>query len=326
LDSDEIAGEIDARKRELFYLLAVMVLLAGALYRILHFQILNPVNHLVKGVKKIHEGAYAYRIPFKSANELGQLSTSVNHALENLQELVIAQVVQDALLPDNLPGIAGYEIYAGTRPMTKLGGDYYDFFVNPSGELVVVMADVAGHGIQAALLMAMAKAAFMVGQTSEGTAMTIMHKLNQTFCHLRQSSVKTMLTCQVLSFLPDSGACALINAGHCPPLTISSDRQVTVHQFRTLPLGYSSSRTFEQMTITIASGDTLVLYSDGIIEALNDREEMLGQEGFVELVRASAHPDLKTFHAGMFARYDEWRAAQNDDITFVLIRRTADEN
>ena len=324
MSDDKILSVTDSQKRDLWVLLCVMFLLAFALYRILNFQILNPVNQLIKGVAKINAGVYSYRIPFKSDNELGRLCGSVNHALENLQELVIAQVVQEALLPDNLPQIAGYELYAGTRPMTRLGGDYYDYFVNRSGQLIVVMADVAGHGVQAALLMAMAKSAILVGQSEENNGMAIMQRLNQTFCHLRKSAISTMLTCQVLTFQPDSGDCTLINAGHCPPLTVSQDREVVINHFKTLPLGYNNSRVFEQTGLNVRPGETLILYSDGIIEALNEKDEMLGQEGFINVVKASCNSDLKTFYDNMYARYESWRSVQNDDITFVLIRRTAD--
>ncbi|EKD82905.1 MAG: hypothetical protein ACD_39C01015G0002 [uncultured bacterium] len=326
LSFDSIEDEVAHYKAAFAGLFLLTLLFTAALYNLLNYQILNPVNQLVTGVEKVRAGDYAYRVSLQSENELGSLGNSINTTMENLQELAIARTVQEALLPESTPAIAGFEIYAKTRPMTKLGGDYYDFFVNHEGRLLAMIADVAGHGIQAALIMAMAKSVMLLSRQEGAASELIMARLNATFCSLRKSSIRTMLTGQMFTFMPSQGRCELVNAGHCAPLIISADgREVHALGSQSLPLGYGVNRTFNSEAIDLSPGSTLLLYTDGILESMDSSGQMLGPKGFVELIRASHCSDLATFYDNMFARYENWRASQDDDITFVLIRRTSDE-
>ncbi|OGK08220.1 MAG: hypothetical protein A2W80_14270 [Candidatus Riflebacteria bacterium GWC2_50_8] len=326
LNFDLIEDEVGQYKAVFAGLFLLTLLFTVALYNLLNYQILNPVNQLIAGVEKVRAGDYAYRVSLKADNELGSLGNSINNTMENLQELAIARTVQEALLPESTPAIAGFEIYAKTRPMTKLGGDYYDFFVNHEGRLLAMIADVAGHGVQAALIMAMAKSVMLLARNEEAISEQIMERLNATFCSLRKSSIKTMLTGQMLTFLPAKNSCELVNAGHCAPLIISADgKEVKAVGGKSFPLGYGVNRKFNSEAIELAPGSTLLLYTDGILECIDSSGQMLGPKGFVELVRASYCSDLATFYDNMFARYEKWRVSQDDDITFVLIRRTSDE-
>jgi len=326
LSFDSIADEVDQYKTVFVSLFLLTLLFTVALYNLLNYQILNPVNQLVTGVEKVRAGDYSYRVPLIAENELGSLGNSINKTMENLQELAIARTVQEALLPESTPAIAGFEIYAKTRPMTKLGGDYYDFFVNHDGRLLVMIADVAGHGVQAALIMAMAKSVMLLARQEGAVSEQIMTRLNATFCGLRKSSIRTMLTGQMLTFLPSQNRCELVNAGHCAPLIISADgREVNAVVSQSLPLGFGANRKFNSEAIVLEPGSTLLLYTDGILESMDSYGQMLGPKGFIELIRASYCSDLETFYDNMFARYEKWRVSQDDDITFVLIRRTGDE-
>jgi len=327
LDFDSIMSEVEQHKIALAGLLLTALFFTLALYNLLNYQILNPVNQLIIGVEKVRSGDYAYRVALKTANELGNLGASINETMENLQEMAIAQTVQESLLPESAPTIAGFEIYAKTRSMTKLGGDYFDFFVNQEGRFVAMIADVSGHGVQAALMMAMTKSVLLLAQNDGVASEQIMESLNTTFLNLRKSEINTLLTGQIITFSPSENNCELVNAGHWPPLVISSDgREVTVVNCRSLPLGFEKNRKFHSDAIELAQGSTLILYTDGILESVNSADKVLGLPGFIELIKESFCADLATFYDNLFAGYEKWRVTQDDDITFVLIRRTGDEN
>jgi len=327
LDFAAIKDEVDQHKVALAGLLMLTLLFTVALYNLLNYQILNPVNRLIAGVEKVRFGDYAYRIALRTDNELGSLATSIDKTMENLQELAIAKTVQEALLPENTPELAGFEIYAKTCPMTKLGGDYYDYFVNHDGRLVAMIADVAGHGAQAALIMAMAKSVLLLARNESIACEQMMERLNETLVSLRKSAINTMLTGQMLTLFSSQKKCNLVNAGHCPPIIVSADgREVKAMKCQSFPLGYGKNRKFTSATFELEHRSILILYTDGILESINSANQMLGPEGFLELIKESFNKDLATFYDNMFARYEKWRVSQNDDITFVLIRRTSDEN
>lgn len=326
-DYSPIFAEIDSLKKVMGGLFLLSILFSLSLYRLLNYQILKPIEHLVTGVEKVKARDYAHRIPIQSDNELGKLGKSINDTLENLQELEIARVVQEELLPEDSLENKNFEVFAQTRPMHKLGGDYYDFYANSDGKLMAMIADVAGHGVQAALMMAMAKSVFLLEQGDLSNEDVIMNKLNSTFYKLRKSAIKTMMTCQIVSFSAETGKSYLNNAGHCPPLIVSSDgKHVTTLDLPSMPLGYGGQRNFLPKHFELPPGSIMVLYTDGIVESLNSEQKVLGTEGFIAIIKESFSSDLKTYYNGIMTLYDDWRENQEDDITFVLIRRKEDES
>ncbi|EKD81279.1 MAG: hypothetical protein ACD_39C01878G0001, partial [uncultured bacterium] len=277
LESDAVQAEIGRYKANLLKMLVVTFLFSWALYVLLNLQILTPVNQLVTGVEKVRDGDYAHRVVIAADNELGKLAKSFNHTLENLRELLIAQQVQSALLPESLPEFAGFATFARTKPMQKLGGDFYDLFVDHQGNLLCVIGDVAGHGTQAALMMAMAKSVMIMSQLEKLTAGETMARLNSTFFSLRKSAIKTMMTCQIFTLSLEAGGSGMINAGHCPPLIVSADgREVATLDSQSFPLGFGRNREFPATPLALAAGSTLILYTDGVLESINSEGLMLG--------------------------------------------------
>ncbi|MGM0600234.1 MAG: SpoIIE family protein phosphatase [Candidatus Rifleibacteriota bacterium] len=316
---DSIYKRIQNLKIKLIILLIMTVLFSLSLYLLLSNQILVPVNQLIKGVEFVRTKSYQKRVDFTASNEFGSLANSINHTLENLQEFEIARIVQESLLPSASISNEHYEIEGRTDPMSKLGGDYFDFFINQNRETLLLLGDVAGHGVQAALMMAMAKSVFMLEQNQAMAHLKIMDSLNNTFLKLRKSSIKTMMTGQVLLLNNDRNS-YFINAGHTSPLLITEDSIQTIES-PSYPLGFSKNRQFKPIPFQLNANNIMLLYTDGIIESLNAKGEILGNEGFFELVKKARSKNLKEFQANLFSLYNEWTQIQNDDLTFVLIKR-----
>lgn len=306
-------------RNSILVILLIILFFSFALYILLSQQILNPVGKLVIGVEKVKQLDYHHKIDLLSENEFGALAKSVNHTLESLAELEIAKVVQEALLPEETLKTGNFEVYGATQPMHKLGGDYFDYFVKDENVLHVFLADAAGHGVQAALMMAMAKSALLLESASACSSADIMHSLNRTFYQLRQSTIKTMLTGQLLRFIKDKGF--LINAGHCYPVVLGPNGQ-TLHEVEqgSYPLGYLLKRKFNESEFDFKPGSTIVLFTDGLIESLNSRNEPLGTEGFFQILRDSYDHKLEKFYANIISRVKTWQCRQEDDLTIVLIR------
>jgi hypothetical protein len=316
---NSLYNRIQDLKTKLATLLIMTIIFSVSLYQLLHHQILIPVNKLIDGVKLVKSKSYQKRVNFESKNELGNLSKSINHSLENLQEFEIAKTVQESLLPQSSISNEVYEIEGRTHPMSKLGGDYFDFTLTPENEILLLMGDVAGHGVQAALMMAMAKSVFMLEQTGPEAHVNIMKSLNQTFYRLRKSSIKTMMTGQVV-LLSNQADSLITNAGHTTPIIINENSIETIN-LASYPFGFSQKRKFKFTPFRLKENDIMVLYTDGIIESLNSREEMLGNEGFADMLKAAYSKNLNEFHNNIFALYNDWATSQSDDLTFLLIKR-----
>ncbi|NCB40111.1 MAG: hypothetical protein EOM80_15230 [Erysipelotrichia bacterium] len=323
VDHDLLQGDIRRLKNRIWSLVGWSILITVSLFYILGHYLIMPIKAMAAGVEMVRKQNYSYRINMPLANEFGRLSHSIDESLENLQELEIAKTVQESLLPQDSLDLDEFFIIARTRSMTSMGGDYYDFVVDRDKNAAILMADVAGHGIQAALLMAMAKSTLLLNDSACAEPEIIMSALNRTFCTLRKSSITTMMTGQIVS-ISCAGELNFLNAGHCPPLVVSdTGKEVTPVNSQALPFGFSLKRKFERMPVSLSAGDTMILYSDGILESSNLRGEMLGEDGFAELAKNCYDADCKCYLDKLFSAYDNWAASQQDDITFVMIRRKA---
>ncbi|NLF98229.1 MAG: SpoIIE family protein phosphatase [Candidatus Riflebacteria bacterium] len=320
VDHELLQRDVGRLTNRIWSLVGWSVLVILSLLYILGHYLIMPIKALADGVDMVRNKNYSYRISMPQDNELGRLGHSIDESLENLQELEIARTVQESLLPQDSLDLASYFVVARTRSMTSMGGDYYDFIVDSDNNAAILMADVAGHGIQAALMMAMAKSALLLNDSACSEPEVIMSALNRTFCTLRKSSITTMMTGQIIS-ISCTGAISLLNAGHCPPLFISSSREITTVCNHALPFGFAPRRKFESMPIAMSAGDIMILYSDGILECANRQGRMLGEEGFADLARNCYDTDCTRYLDNLFNAYDRWAASQQDDITFVMIRR-----
>jgi len=221
---------------------------------------------------------------------LTSVASQAAYAVENAQlheaalreraiahELAIAHEVQQGFLPETRPKLPGYDFFDFYEPAQQLGGDYFDYVRLRDGRLAVVLADVSGKGISAALLMARLSAEVRYSLASHASAADAVGHLNNVFCENRWEDRFITMILGVLD--PTAHRVTFVNAGHLPPLLHGGGatcEAVTYAQTR-LPLGVDRDVKHVETTVTLRPGDSVTLYSDGITEAMNARGELYGR-------------------------------------------------
>lgn len=279
---------------------------------------LDAKRHFEQGDLEILAGiAMQAGIAIQNAQMHEQLLAQ--HRVE--QDLQLARNVQRAFLPASSPNLSGYEFYDYYQSADQIGGDYYDYIQFGDGRLAIIVADVVGHGVTAAMLMAKlsAEARFLLASHADpAEAVTI---LNNQICNLGVEKFVTLL-CLVLD--PGSGKVEIVNAGHMAPLWLKADGDIVEpgDETRGVPIGIIEDFAYEMTPIRISSGDRLILYTDGINEAPAPDGTLFGIERLHQLARRESRQlqaagtriidEVKRFTEG---------AAQADDMCLVIVGR-----
>ncbi len=285
-------------------------------------QFLEPVKELENGVKAIGEQNFRYRIPISGADEFGHLVGVFNRAIESLEDLEVAKIVQENLFPPEPMIQGGLEVFGRSVSMTRLGGDYYDYFSIDNDYAGVLMGDVAGHGVPAALLMAMAKASVLLAdETQRHSPAFLLEALHKVIYRVKSSKIKRMMTCQYFAINTGDGTFKFANAGHCFPVLIKS-RGRSIEQLKQVgtPLGITKKVKYKEEQLKLEDGDIVLLYTDGIIESKNRDGLELGFERFEQLALDSYDDNLEKFYQKIFDDYLRWTPTAEDDITMILFR------
>lgn len=316
---------INGRINEIRFRLIIFALLSLGLTSgigwMLSAQFMNPVKELEKGVQAIGRQDFRYRLPVSSADEFGRLSTVFNSAIESLEDLEVAKIVQENLFPQEGLKVNSLQVFGRSVAMTRLGGDYFDFFALDGGKVGILMGDVAGHGVPAALLMAMAKASVLLSEEEKHRPSLMLASLHKVIYRVKSSKIKRMMTCQYFCIDSQSGEYEVSNGGHCfPALIRSRGEDVELLKLIGTPLGITKKPRYEDVSGRLAAGDILLLYTDGIIESQNADGLEMGFDRFAEMLKREYDPDLESYYARIFAGYKNWAAEADDDITMVLIK------
>jgi serine phosphatase RsbU (regulator of sigma subunit) len=230
-----------------------------------------------------------------------------------------AAEIQANLLPRELPALPGYEIVASSQLCRAVGGDYYDFLVD-RGRLFFALGDVSGKGTGAALLMAMLRAAvrssWTEGSLSEGVA-----RANQTLCQTIPESRYASLFLGCLD--PGDGRFTFVNAGHYPPVAVRADGRVEALGEGGPVLGVLRAAAFVETTSTLAPGEALVLFSDGVVEARDALDQEFGQERIASVVAREREAAAARLHDQLLRELDVHLGGEavTDDRTLVVVKR-----
>jgi sigma-B regulation protein RsbU (phosphoserine phosphatase) len=237
------------------------------------------------------------------------------------RDLEIAREIQSWLMPSEAPHVPGVDIAFASRPANTVAGDYYDAFFRPNGHLLIVVADVAGKSIPAALLTATLQASLRTLAALPGTLPELVDRVNGYACE--QSLQGRRFTTAFLGELePATGALTYVNAGHNWPVLQHATGSVERLEAGGLPLGINSSRPYESGSATLAAGDLLLIFTDGLVEAEDDHAHEFGEERMLPVVRAlqgvTAAEGIKRIMSSVDAFVGLTR--QHDDITCLLLR------
>jgi phosphoserine phosphatase RsbU/P len=234
-------------------------------------------------------------------------------------------------MPAEAPSVPGVDIAFATRPANTVAGDYYDAFFRPAapGEearLLLVVADVAGKSIPAALLMATLQASLRTLAALPGSLLELVGRLNEYACAQNQGGSR-FTTAFLAELEPTTGRLTWVNAGHNWPVLRHPSGQIERLETGGWPLGFAKGARYECGETTLAPNDLLLIFTDGLVEAENDREEEYGEPRMLETLaeaRGSAREVLKQLMSSADAFVGLTR--QHDDITCLVLRAFAPDD
>ena len=303
--------------------------------------IVTAVHSLHRGTQALAAGDLDTVIEIPNEDEFGDLADSFNEmtvairkgredalARDRLvRELETAREIQERLLPAEEPHLTGFEVTGASIPSREIGGDYFDFLVQGADSIGVAIGDVSGKGMPAALLMSNLQASLHGQIIHPSSVSEVVERVNDLLVKSTDSHMFATFFYGLLDTRTAQFTCT--NAGHNPPLLLRNDGQIELLTTGGLLLGMLREQPYRQATVELAPGEVVVLYTDGITEAVgpsadeNDPDAMFGEEALEQVIRASSHlPAIGIKEAILDAVANHTSGVvQSDDITLVVIRR-----
>jgi sigma-B regulation protein RsbU (phosphoserine phosphatase) len=264
--------------------------------------------------------------PWQNSQLLGKLQEQVERVRElrrtrkrRQDELQEAREIQSNLLPKKLPQVSDYEVAGMTQPVRFVGGDYYNVVRISDRETVLCIADVAGKGMAAALLMSSLQAALKPLMWQKLAPRELCRRLNRILCDLTPVN-------KFISFfyavLDDQANClTYCNAGHNPPLLVDGDGRATELNAAGAVLGQFPDWVYEQSELQLNRGDQLLMFTDGLVEACNQDQKAFGEENLVKVAtRDSKAGATEVMNALMQAASEHCGGRFQDDASLVVLR------
>lgn len=251
------------------------------------------------------------------AQALAELRT--NERLRRESE--IAREIQSSLLPRSLPENPSLDVFAGCIPAHRVGGDYYDFFAEESGRLGMLVADVAGHSIASGLIAMRFRSSFREHREHDLEMSTLFRRVNR-LVHSELRMTGHFLSAVYASYEPASGRLRYVNAGHNPPLIARGDGEFRKLDESGLLLGVLSDWDYVSGEEQLASGDTLILYTDGVVEAANQHEELFGLDRLQHAITKYRHRSSKELYHYVLKEIYRFQDEDytRDDVTLVVLK------
>jgi hypothetical protein len=296
--------------------------------------ILRALNALRQGTARLRSGNLRYRIPIEGNDDLWDVADSFNEMAGDLDkareleieneriegELSLARRIQARLLPGEVPAVAHLELAGLYVPARQVGGDYYDFLPMGPDRVGLIVADVSGKGIPAALLMSSFRAS-LLSQDLEGKGPGLILATLNSFLH-RSVEPGRFVTAFLAVLTPSTGQLVYSNAGHNPPFLLREDGSAHLMKEGGLVLGLFGQGNYEQVEVQLSPGDLLALYTDGVTEAQSEDEEFWGEDRLLDLLRGSRVDPCRKIIRDILSEVRTFTGdhGQGDDITMVLAR------
>ena len=340
-------------------LLAVLVL-AGLFLLAVPFisnqvaeRFVSPIHELADGVREIASGNLEKKLSINTGNEIEHLAVCFNAMTDELQsqmknlaqvtadkeristELSVATNIQESMLPRIFPPFPEkkeFDIYANMHPAKEVGGDFYDFYMVDENHVMITIADVSGKGVPAALFMVIAKTIlknFALTMSGSNDLAPLVSCTNDQLC--QNNDAMMFVTAFVGLLNIKTGHFSYVNAGHNPPLVYRSkeNKFSYMNVKRNFVLGGMDELNFVGQDLTLEPGDKLFLYTDGVTEALNEAEELYGEERLLQTLNAPETNSLNLQELLAAVQKSLSRhvgtAAQSDDITMLALSYYGDK-
>ena len=297
--------------------------IAHRLFAIISQRLRDSESHLVQDLRSRNQALHQALIDLQAAQDQLVAQEKLEH------ELAMARTIQQNLLPKTTPSIPGWQINAVWEPAHAVSGDFYDFIAFPDGKLGLIVGDVTGKGVPAALVMATTHSVLRavtgsIEKTYPDSPGEILTRVNNILC---QDMPKFMfVTCLLMIVNPQDGSLTVANAGHVLPIHITSQ---DIHEIRAigLPLGLIPDQNYDSVSSQLKPGESLFFLSDGLVEAHDPHGEMYGSNRLIEQLTLCCDTPafdgqklinqlLQELHA---FTGEGWE--QEDDLTFVTLAR-----
>jgi serine phosphatase RsbU (regulator of sigma subunit)/anti-sigma regulatory factor (Ser/Thr protein kinase)/transposase len=302
---------------------------------------IRPFQKILEGVQAVSQGDLNAKIEVDSQDEFGVLAKIFNEMTVKIQdsqaglveqerlqkEMQVAQEIQHTLLPASFPQVEGYEIGATYRAAKEVGGDYYDFFWVDPTTLGIVVADVSGKGVPGSLVMTMIRTAMRLEARGNWSAADVLAKVNQ---HVTADMKRGMFVTMFYIILDSRDrSINFASAGHNPMILYrEKTKEVYFLKPKGFPVGIDLPETdmfIKNMTlqkVSLEKNDMLIIYTDGITEAMNPEKEQFGEERLIRLIKENSNLTPAEFVERLNEAIAQFTrgAEQHDDITVVAIK------
>jgi serine phosphatase RsbU (regulator of sigma subunit)/anti-sigma regulatory factor (Ser/Thr protein kinase)/transposase len=331
-----------AKARQGALVIAVVGLVVGMLsVYFLSLYFVKPIQKLTEGVRRIGLGDLDTTLPVDGDDEFGQIAHAFNEMTVKFKkaqesrveqermhkEMQVAQEIQHALLPAAFPEIEGYDLATIYQAAKDVGGDYFDFVWIDDNTLGIVVADVSGKGVPGSLVMTMIRTAIRLEARGNKNAVDILKRVNDFVSDDVKRGMFVTIFLVVLD--AEQRRISFASAGHNPlVLYRASDRKTYFLNPKGIPLGMQLPEgvnfggKLEADSVRLHKDDLLVIYTDGVTEAMNPRRDQYGMDRFLNFIRDHADRSADDFVACLeedLAKFTG-NAPQNDDITLVAIK------
>jgi sigma-B regulation protein RsbU (phosphoserine phosphatase) len=284
------------------------------------FQIINKKRGVFTKEDALFLEAFSHHAALAIEN-----SRLVQASLENervKKELHIAASIHQRIIPKVLPNIPGYEIIAEASPCKEIGGDFYDIVQLKDHLFAVVIADVSGKGIPAALLVSTLHASLRAYIQTDTNLGTLVSKLNSTVC--QNSTPETFITFFIMLLDTQKHDLTYVNAGHNSPLHVHSNTSIISElSAEMIPLGMLEEASGTPKTVHLEPDDEIVLYTDGVTEAMNSEQIPYGDARFRTIVKAGRELPVATGQAKLLKDVHTYVGNEpaSDDLTLMMLKR-----
>ncbi len=245
-------------------------------------------------------------------------------ALQN--ELNVASTIQQSILPTRFPAAPSYQVFGHMVPARNVGGDFFDVLHLENDQIGLAVADVSDKGVPAALFMMSSRTLLKGAAIGQGAPGSVLHEVNDLLCEDNETAMFVTLLYAVYD--PATGELTYANGGHNTPLIVHADGSSTLLPLTGgIALGVMDGLPYQQRTITIAPGDTVILYTDGVTEAMNGAGEEFGVERLCDIFAAAPPKDSQEAVMAIFETVNAFagETPQSDDITCLTFRRSEND-
>ena len=314
----------------------------GLLVIALAFVGIIPISHrmtqhlasLTQGVRQLAGGNFRARVPVRSKDEFGALAGAFNQMAADLErhealmvgqerlrrELELSRLIQTEMLPRGSLRSGAAEISGLSIPASQVGGDFFNYFVLPDGRLALLVGDVSGKGVSAALLMANIQATLRARLPHETDLASLADRLDRELDQNTPGGVYLTLFLAILE--TDGGILRYVNAGHNPQFVLRGSSGIAPMGSTGMPIALYAGHGYTESRVELAPGDLLFFYTDGLVEAENEHGEMFGAERLQALLESERAANIDTLLHHVEERIAAFRGSAEpfDDATLMALR------